>query len=215
MPKINIHHAAAGLLWLGSMALSPLAMATTIPSICDADLSNIVTNCGFETGSDSGWTETGNFASIPGFNAISSTVFNSGVNSLRLGNTPGQGVAGLSQTLSTIAGAQYTISFWWADQRPNTGSTGDLPNQLFTASWDGTNLLTLTDQESNFEEYTFTVTGTGADTLAFSGYSNSYWNYVDDVQVDDPPGDPVPEPASLGLFAGALIALRTLRRRQS
>jgi hypothetical protein len=214
MPKINIHHAIAGVICLGSMALSPLAMATTIPSICDADPSNIVTNCGFETGTDSGWTETGNFAT--GWNAISNSVSNSGQNSLRLGNSPFQGVAGLSQTLNTTAGAQYTISFFWADQVANTGFTGDLPNQLFTASWDGTNLLTLTDQESlSFEDFTFTVTGTGADTLAFSGYSASYWNYVDDVQVDDPPGDPVPEPASLGLFAGALVALRTLRRRQS
>ena len=72
---------------------------------------NLVTNGGFETGSFSGWTHTdpSNFDNIG-----SDPLFaHSGTFHANLGASPGPG--SLSQSLTTVAGSAYTLSFYLAN----------------------------------------------------------------------------------------------------
>ena len=98
---------------------------------------NLVANGSFETGYWTGWTTGGNFADtevvallFDGYEIVKTEA-----TSLLLGPVGSPGT--LSQTFSDQAGAQYTFSFYLAGE-------GDHPS-FFSAMWDGTTLLSLTD----------------------------------------------------------------------
>lgn len=61
--------------------------------------------------------------------------------------------------------------------------------------------------QGTYEQFAFTVTGTGSDILSFSGFSDLLYNHIDDVQVD-----PVPEASSLTLLGAALVTIGLIRR---
>jgi hypothetical protein len=165
------------------------------PSACDATFGNIVTNCGFETGDFTGWTAVDG----SGFTFVAGAGFDTGPNTgnffAALGAVGADGT--VSQALSTVAGQQYSFSFYLA-------SDGGTPSD-FRAQWDGTNLVSLTNTPAGPHSlYSFTVTGTGADTINFLERNDpGYWG-LDDVAVVA-----TPEPSSLfgsflllGLLAG-------------
>ena len=115
---------------------------STLPAVasssqCDAVANNLVTNCGFETGDFTGWTiggnttnPGGNYYGVDGFDAQSGN-YGAYMSQDLLGTGP---TVNLSQTLSTVAGQQYQISFWLEqDTPPTTGYT-----HSFTAMF-GTN----------------------------------------------------------------------------
>ena len=67
---------------------------------------NIVTNCGFETGTFAGWT----VVDASGFTAVTAGSAHSGAFGVSTGPV---GVPGtLTQTLATTSGGTYTLSFW-------------------------------------------------------------------------------------------------------
>ncbi|MGH7997197.1 MAG: hypothetical protein ACREFX_12700 [Opitutaceae bacterium] len=106
----------------------------------------------------------------------------------------------ISQTLSTVSGGVYNLSFW-----VNTDFSQGTPLEL-TASWGSSDLLNLTTPLSSggWTEYRFALTGSGsADTLSFSGLDNDGYALLDNVQLvaapDHGPG--------LLLTAAALLAL--------
>ena len=121
-------------LLLGVVALTVVLVSAS------AFAQNLVTNGSFETGYWTGWTTGGNFADtevvsspFDGYEPEDGNYF------ALLGPVGSPGT--LSQTFSDQAGAQYTFSFYLA-------ATGDHPS-FFSAMWDGTTLLSLTDPASS------------------------------------------------------------------
>jgi hypothetical protein len=167
------------------------------PSVSSADL---IVNGGFETGDFTGWTTGAN--SYPEY--IVTDPVNSGTYAAQIAgyqffpNT-------LSQTVTTTPGQDYRLSFW------RYQDDGEPPIGL-TVYWDGTPVFSETDTGFQpYQQFSATVTGTGSDTVLFSSYNDPSFTYLDDVSLD-----PVPEPSSLALLAGAALGLagRAYRRRR-
>jgi hypothetical protein len=173
-------------------------------SLCDSIPGNLVTNCGFETGDFTGWTTGGNFE----FTSVTSGTYydyggaNSGNYYAVLG--PVGSDATLSQTLSTNAGTDYIFAFYLA-------SVGDNPSD-FSAYWDGTQLLSLTNPNSGgaYTLYTFSVTGTGSDTIQFDFRDDPAYMALDDTSVSA-----IPEPSTLSLlFLGLGLGITLVGRQR-
>ena len=179
-----------------------------------------MTNCGFETGDFTGQTLGGNTLN-PGGNYYGVDAFdaNSGnfgaymsQDFLDAGTTP----LTLSQTLATSIGTTYIVSFWLEqDTAPQLGYT-----HQFSASWGGTNLLSLTPSialpgpTGVFTQYSFAQTATASSTALQFTFENddNYWSF-DDVSVSAAV-TVGPEPSTVVLAAMALSLVMLLRRRR-
>lgn len=187
---------------------------------CYADTNNLVANCSFEDGSytsgpdgeiPDGWNPVGNYITAldgvnPGANPATA---HTGSYYAVFDNFENQGLAGISQTISDVAGQSYILSFWL--QQNGDNSSGQ---QTFQAAMDGTVEYTSGPAVSNWHEITLDLTGTGSDTIQFEGFSENGNNVLDDVSFDGPAPVKVPEPMSLALLAPALLGLGVFRRRQ-
>jgi hypothetical protein len=175
---------------------APTAFATT----------NLVSNGSFETGDFTGWTEGGNFE----FTMVVAGAFGfykgaeDGLFYTVMG--PEGGDATLSQTLATTKGAQYTFSFWFA-------SVGDDPSE-FLAFWNS-NLLSLFNPNTGpaWTQFSFTVMGTGRDTMWFSFDDDPGYMALDNVSVTQNVST-TPEPGSLWLLGSGLLCMGGLIRRK-
>ena len=136
---------------------------------------NLVVNGGFETGDFTGWTETQNL----GATFVSPSYAHSGNDGAALGAVGSDN--SLAQTLSTVAGATYDVSFDHM-YRPDAGPVGD-----FSVLWDGNAIYsqdsTNPPSPQNWTQYDFTVTGTGSDTLTFLSRQDPSYQGLDDVSV--------------------------------
>jgi hypothetical protein len=169
---------------------------------------NLLTNGSFQNGDFSGWTTGGNFGD---------TFVEPGPFSWYPGDQDGDGYwaalgpvgadGTLSQTFATTAGAHYTFSFWFA-------SNGDNPSD-FSASWDGTSVLSLTNPNTGipWTLFSFTETGTGSDTIQFSFADNPAYMALDNVSVSQS-GSTTPEPSSLLLLGSGLLTVGGVIRRK-
>lgn len=148
---------------------------------------NLVANGDFESGSLSDWSLTP--ASPSGF-SIENTVAYDGTYAAEFDATsPNRDV--IAQTLTTVPGQDYTISFWLLGGKDNA----------LIALWDNSEFFTMNAAVSDWTEETFTLTASSDSTvLAFSGQDTPAAGpvYLDDVTV-------VPEPTTL--LAGALLLL--------
>jgi PEP-CTERM motif len=187
------------------------AAMVSLAAFSPANAADLVTNGGFETGTLAGWTFVGNAtgAAASGFDGHPA---HSGGFFAALGDTSSSFPFGrLSQIISTVAGQNYTLSYYLA-------SDGALPN-YFDATWNGIliagSLLTNSpDSRPNYTHYTFNVLGTGSDTLLFHEQNRpAYWA-LDDVSLVEAAGA-VPEPSTwmmlilgFGLIGGAMRSRR-------
>lgn len=164
----------------------------------------LVQNGSFETGDFTGWGGTQEGMLVTSGNWDSYTGAQDGQFYAVMGAVGGDGT--LTQTISDTAGASYTFSFWMAAQ-------GDNPSD-FNVSWDGTVLLSLTNPNtgSQWEQFTYQVTGTGSDTIQFAVRDDPAYIALDNVSVT--PNATAPEPSSLMLMGTGILALAGMIRRK-
>ena len=128
----------------------------------------------------------------------------------------------LAQTLTTVAGQSYTVSFWLADDAPNAVVV-KFGNQILFSGTAPTNGVA---SSSNYVNYSFTATATSPSTvLSISGQSltdaEGFGTILDDVSVTPTGSGPLPAtpaPKSLYLCLIGLAGLgwyaATVKRRQ-
>jgi hypothetical protein len=166
---------------------------------------NLLTNGSFEAGSFSSWnTSCGLCDVVSGpFYAYTGGQDGDGFYAI-MGDVGSDGT--FSQTFSDTAGQHYIFSFWFA-------SVGDSPSD-FSAYWDGgTALLSLTNPNTGatWSEYSYSVTGTGSDTISFTERDDPGYMALDNVSVS--PGT-TPEPSSLLLLGSGLLTVGGVIRRK-
>jgi PEP-CTERM motif len=198
--------------------LSQFVAAITLAGAMAAPaMANIVTNGGFEAG-ETGWTNNG-WSVVNADRGI-----HSGVNSMGTGCVDAGFSCTFGQTLSTVAGQRYDISFWlYSDGIVVNGNVfGQSPNGL-RVWFDGAIVDTIID---------FPTTNTGPDfypggpstlvtingavasgtsaLLQFGGYHLPSAIFMDDISVVA--SNVVPEPGSIALVGLALLGPAATRR---
>jgi hypothetical protein len=184
-------------------------------SICGANPTNLVANCGFETGSFSGWIltgndtplELGNLYGVEGLDPVDGISPNSGnyqayVADLRSNATT------LSQTLTTSVGVEYEVSWYLAQD-----TAVQLPNysNAFSASFGGTTLVSLSAVPiEGYTYYSYFATATSSSTVLSLTLGNDLGEFL----LDDVSASRVPEPASWMLAPGGAALLFVLHRRR-
>ena len=91
-----------------------------------------------------------------------------------------QGSVTISQTLNTVSGQAYEISFDYK-ARPNTASNTNGMN----VTWNGVDIAPNLTLGNTWQTYTVNATGTGSDTISFAdaGTSDGIGTFLDNVSV--------------------------------
>lgn len=192
---------------LTSALLTLVFVGAAAPSFA----ANIVSNSGFETGDLSSWTVSGANSS-PGENGVFYGVDTMDAHSGSFGGYfGGLGAATiLTQTLSTLPGAAYTISFWLAQTATPTPYVNS-----FSVTFGGTTLVSQTTlPASNFTQYTVTgVASSASSALTFSFRNDTGFFSIDDISADAGNSSAAPEPATFLMLSPGLLYLAFLRYR--
>lgn len=205
-------------------AVQRKAIAGTI-SICSGVPTNLVANCGFETGF-ADWTLSGNdvpmelenLYGVEGMDPFDGIAPNSGSDQAYFADLDANATT-LSETIVTIPGVLYRIS-WYLAQDTGPGATY---SNLFTASFGGTSLISLAAAAvQGYTPYSFSVTAATASTSLSFTLGNDLGEFLlDDVVVSSGGGSGItPEPGtwflllSAGGLAGILASARHFQSRK-
>lgn len=182
-------------------AISTLFVFTSVPAMAQQ---NLVVNPGFETGDFSGWTlvSPSGLTSV-GFDDPHSGNFSAGFGSVTSSDQ-------LSQTLSTVTGQKYNISFW-ADN-----GTPDAKSNTLRVVFGGTQVFGQPISNTNYQLFTFQNFMATSNSTLFQiyGLNSADRTHLDDISVTAAPST-VPEPNSMALLGTGLVALvPAIRRRK-
>lgn len=135
------------------------------------------------------------------------------------------GNSAMSQTLATVAGQTYTLSFWYSNRAQSDlyNNSGSWPGTVIPdwtnglaynvgAGWvDTTTPAANTTPDNQWIHVTTTFVATGATTLSFAatGASDTFGSALDNISVTTA----VPEPATAALMGLGLLGLVATRRR--
>jgi hypothetical protein len=200
-------------LFLTLLAIPMLCIALHASATPMTPITNIVTNGGFESGAFApGWTQSGNTGST-GIGGNSNT----GSFAAFFGNVGSLSI--LDQTLTTIVGATYDLSFFLESEGKGKLSAGG--TQIFQVFWNGVMVFNLGPSGSfDYTQYGasgLTVTGTST-VLEFRIQNDPSFFDLDDVVVTGNTASSVPETLStmwLGLTFVGMVGLFQLRRKRA
>jgi hypothetical protein len=215
-------------------SIRPLAIAVAATLAVAAPLAahaNLIVNGSFEADvqASASWTV---LAGLTGWQADAGSgvelrnavagLAHDGANFVELDTNPGRfGNAtfddstnsGIWQTVDTQAGASYELTWFYAPRGGVAVDSNDIG-----VYWNGTLLTTSggsgAGQSGNvWTGYSFTVTGTGSDTLRFAagGRADRLGGGLDSVSLV---AAPVPEPGSLAMLLAGLAAVGFVARRR-
>ena len=205
MRRSSVRHRAgvAPVLFGAALLGAARPAAAQATSQCNAVAGNLVANCGFESGSFSGYTLSGNTTNS-GVDAFSAHTGGYGAYFANRG-----GSQTLAQTFATTAGGRYTFSFFLLSEDALPGTA------FFRAFFDGQQVFDLETQAGlNYTRYSMTTTATGAATeMRFVVENDPSFYQLDDVSVA-PAATTTPEPASAALVGAGLLSLAAAARRR-
>ena len=207
------------------LAISLFCIALNASAVPLTPITNIVTNGGFETGDFTGWTLSGNTggAGLTGGSGnigVDTDSAHSGTYGAFFG--PVGSLAYLSQSLSTVAGTTYDLSFFLLSEGGGgesiVGGGFGKVDQIFQVFWNGSLIFSIPpgSSPSVYSQFNFTgLLATGTSTELKFGFQNdpSFWN-IDDIVAGTPNG--VPEGLStswLALPVVGMFAFLQLRRK--
>jgi hypothetical protein len=193
-------------LFLGCLATGLLTASVTAQA-------ELVNNGGFETGDFTGWTTTNTDPNFY-FSGVDQSNPRSGLSAAYFGNLR-QDRATISQTLITVPGTSYTVSYYLSSEDLGGGT---MPNG-FLSTFGGATIESLSDiAASAYTLHSFTLTASSAATLlSFSLFDEPGFLDLDDISVLAVAAPPVtvPEPTSIALLAlaGTAAVLQGRRRK--
>lgn len=186
-------------------------------AVLPASAANLVTNGSFELGtlgigSFQGWQanlgDTSTFVDSSGqTGSLYGQAFN-GLWAAYFGSTAADGGASISQSLATITGQQYLLTFELANDNGGLPPINDFivtvgAQQAFSFS-------NLAAQPYTFYQFAFTAASNQTALTLFGSNDNSY------LELDNVTVAPVPEPGALALFTvGGLLTTLLLRCHSS
>ncbi len=185
-------------------------------------ISNIVKNGGFETGDFSNWHLSGNTGGTARTSAARTSAFGVDHDSAHTGNygafaSPNGSLGFLRQTLDTVAGATYQLSFWLQAAGGEAAQAASAAHPLdFQVFWNGDLIYETFAPPAAYTHFTFSGLTTDCDCIALTfGFRNDFGSFhLDDVVGGIAPQ--VPEFFStiwLLLPAGLLLALAHPRKQ--
>jgi MYXO-CTERM domain-containing protein len=190
-----------------------LCVPANAASACNSITGNLVANCGFETGSFSSWTLSGNdvptelnnLYGVEGTDPLDGISPHSGSDQAFFADLDANSTT-MSQSIPTTVGGVYTVVFYLAQ---DTSITAPYSNDL-SVSFGGNLFDSLTAiPVEGYTKYLFETTATSSSTLL----SFKFGDDLGELLVDDISVTPTPEPPAWMLMLTGMLGLGLLSRR--